>query len=52
MLTSQKKIRDTVKGFRFNIGYSGKYFHHGTPEEDRGDDALIGRSKGLMVSKK
>ena len=44
MITSQKKLQETVKGFRFNLGYSGKYFHHSTGEENEGDDALIGRS--------
>lgn len=32
-----------VPGFKFNLGFSGKYFHHGTAEENLGDDLLLGK---------
>lgn len=32
-----------VPGFKFNLGYSGKYFHHGTEEENLGDDLILGK---------
>lgn len=30
-----------VPSFKFNLGYSGKYFHHGNSEEDKGDDLIL-----------
>jgi heparan sulfate N-deacetylase/N-sulfotransferase NDST2 len=42
MLSSQDRLRGIIKDFRFNLGFSGYYFHHGLPEEDEGDDMLIG----------
>lgn len=30
-----------VPGFKFNLGFSGKYYHHGNNEEDKGDDLLL-----------
>lgn len=42
MLAAQLRIRKIVKDFKFNLGFSGKYFRHGTEEENEGDDALIG----------
>lgn len=41
MLAAQLRIRKIVKDFKFNLGFSGKYFRHGTEEENEGDDALI-----------
>ncbi|RZF40944.1 hypothetical protein LSTR_LSTR014082 [Laodelphax striatellus] len=41
MLEAQERIREMVPGFKFNLGFSGKYFHHGTPEENRGDDMIL-----------
>lgn len=43
MLGTQERVQQTVPGFRFNLGFSGKYFHHGTFEENLGDDMLLGR---------
>jgi len=31
-----------VPGFKFNLGFSGKYFHRGTWEENEGDDTILG----------
>lgn len=41
LLKSQTRIQQMVPGFRFNLGFSGKYFHHGAPEENQGDDMLL-----------
>jgi len=43
ILTTQQRIQQLVPGFRFNLGFSGKYFHHGTSEENLGDDMLLGK---------
>uniref|UniRef100_A0A8D9AFM7 [heparan sulfate]-glucosamine N-sulfotransferase n=1 Tax=Cacopsylla melanoneura TaxID=428564 RepID=A0A8D9AFM7_9HEMI len=40
LLRTQKRIQKLVRGFKFNLGFSGKYFHHGEPEENAGDDLL------------
>ena len=42
LLETQRRLAALVPGFRFNLGFSGKYFHKGSPEEDAGDDKLIG----------
>jgi len=42
MLETQNRLQNYIDGFRFNLGFSGKFFHHGSEEENRGDDALIG----------
>lgn len=41
LLASQTALQRLVPGFRFNLGYSAKYYHHGTPLENQGDDALL-----------
>lgn len=41
LIATQKRIADIVPGFKFNLGFSGKYFHHGTQEENLGDDMLL-----------
>ncbi|CAH0700120.1 unnamed protein product [Spodoptera exigua] len=41
MLASQAALQRLVPGFRFNLGYSAKYYHHGTSLENQGDDALL-----------
>ncbi|CAM6031495.1 unnamed protein product, partial [Sphagnum compactum] len=41
LLKTQTKLRKFVKNFTFNVGFSGKFFHHGTQEENEGDSALI-----------
>lgn len=41
LIATQAKIAAIVPGFRFNLGFSGKYFHHGTRDENLGDDMLL-----------
>lgn len=41
LIATQKRIANLVPGFRFNLGFSGKYFHHGTHDENMGDDMLL-----------
>uniref|UniRef100_A0A2Y9D1L4 [heparan sulfate]-glucosamine N-sulfotransferase n=2 Tax=Cellia TaxID=44534 RepID=A0A2Y9D1L4_9DIPT len=41
LIATQNRIEEMVPGFRFNLGFSGKYFHHGTHEENLGDDMLL-----------
>ncbi|XP_024083430.1 bifunctional heparan sulfate N-deacetylase/N-sulfotransferase isoform X2 [Cimex lectularius] len=41
LLRTQEKIQSMVPGFKFNLGFSGKYFHHGTSDENLGDDLLL-----------
>ncbi|XP_044742490.1 bifunctional heparan sulfate N-deacetylase/N-sulfotransferase [Chrysoperla carnea] len=41
LLTTQERIQGMVPGFKFNLGFSGKYFHHGTYEENLGDDMIL-----------
>lgn len=41
LVETQNKIRNIVPGFKFNLGFSGKYYHHGTHEENMGDDMLL-----------
>lgn len=41
LIATQKRIADIVPGFRFNLGFSGKYFHHGNRDENLGDDMLL-----------
>ncbi|XP_050669112.1 bifunctional heparan sulfate N-deacetylase/N-sulfotransferase [Leptidea sinapis] len=44
LLASQAALARLVPGFRFNLGFSAKYYHHGTSLENRGDDALLKNS--------
>lgn len=41
LLATQQRVQALVPGFKFNLGFSGKYFHHGTAEENLGDDMLL-----------
>uniref|UniRef100_H2V9M2 [heparan sulfate]-glucosamine N-sulfotransferase n=1 Tax=Takifugu rubripes TaxID=31033 RepID=H2V9M2_TAKRU len=41
LLNTQNKLRALVPHFTFNLGFSGKFYHTGTDEEDRGDDMLL-----------
>ncbi|XP_018607706.1 bifunctional heparan sulfate N-deacetylase/N-sulfotransferase 1-like isoform X3 [Scleropages formosus] len=41
LLETQNDLRTSVPNFTFNLGYSGKFFHAGTDEEDLGDDLLL-----------
>ncbi|KAM6986631.1 bifunctional heparan sulfate N-deacetylase/N-sulfotransferase 1b [Aplochiton taeniatus] len=45
LLETQNELRTSVPNFTFNLGFSGKFFHTGTDEEDLGDDLLISLSK-------
>jgi len=42
VLETQDRLQNFIDGFRFNLGFSGKFFHHGSERENRGDDALVG----------
>jgi len=41
MVESQDIISKMIPGFRYNLGFSGKYFLNGNDEENAGDEALI-----------
>lgn len=41
LIATQQHIAALVPGFKFNLGFSGKYYHHGTREENLGDDFLL-----------
>lgn len=41
LIATQSRIAGMVPGFKFNLGFSGKYFHHGNHEENLGDDMLL-----------
>ncbi|XP_059474716.1 bifunctional heparan sulfate N-deacetylase/N-sulfotransferase [Neocloeon triangulifer] len=41
LLASQRRMQAMIPGFKFNLGFSGKYFHHGTDEENAGEDLLM-----------
>ncbi|KAK7922805.1 hypothetical protein WMY93_009707 [Mugilogobius chulae] len=41
LLETQKELRTHVPNFTFNLGFSGKFFHAGSDEEDLGDDLLL-----------
>lgn len=41
LLDSQNRLKQLIPGFRFNLGFSGKFYHTGTSEENKGDDMLL-----------
>ncbi|XP_016352889.1 bifunctional heparan sulfate N-deacetylase/N-sulfotransferase 2-like [Sinocyclocheilus anshuiensis] len=41
LLSTQNKLQTLVPNFTFNLGFSGKFYHAGTEEEDEGDDMLL-----------
>ncbi|XP_060946926.1 bifunctional heparan sulfate N-deacetylase/N-sulfotransferase 4 isoform X1 [Limanda limanda] len=41
LLDIQKQLRAQISNFTFNLGFSGKFYHTGTVEEDEGDDLLL-----------
>uniref|UniRef100_W8B640 [heparan sulfate]-glucosamine N-sulfotransferase n=1 Tax=Ceratitis capitata TaxID=7213 RepID=W8B640_CERCA len=41
LIATQRIIAAMVPGFRFNLGFSGKFYHHGEREENLGDDYLL-----------
>ncbi|XP_064871774.1 bifunctional heparan sulfate N-deacetylase/N-sulfotransferase 4-like [Oncorhynchus nerka] len=42
LLDTQNQLRSQITNFTFNLGFSGKFYHTGTDEEDEGDDVLLG----------
>ncbi|XP_066991415.1 bifunctional heparan sulfate N-deacetylase/N-sulfotransferase [Anabrus simplex] len=48
LLATQKRIQQMVPGFKFNLGFSGKFFHKGTGEENLGDDMLLEHASSFM----
>ncbi|KAG5844199.1 hypothetical protein ANANG_G00159460 [Anguilla anguilla] len=45
LVETQNELRSHVPNFTFNLGFSGKFFHAGTDEEDLGDDLLLSYGK-------
>lgn len=43
LIDTQRRLQLLIDGFRFNLGFSGKFYHRGYAEEDDGDDYLIGK---------
>ncbi|XP_067239310.1 bifunctional heparan sulfate N-deacetylase/N-sulfotransferase 1 [Chanodichthys erythropterus] len=41
LVETQNELRRSIPDFTFNLGFSGKFFHAGTDEEDLGDDLLL-----------
>ncbi|RZC33289.1 bifunctional heparan sulfate N-deacetylase/N-sulfotransferase [Asbolus verrucosus] len=41
LIATQARIQAMIPRFKFNLGFSGKYFHHGNREEDKGDDLIL-----------
>lgn len=42
LIETQKNLSKKIEGgFKFNLGFSGKYFKHGVKEENLGDEHLI-----------
>lgn len=41
MVVEQTILSELVPGFRFNLGFSGKFFQRGTKEENEGDERLL-----------
>uniref|UniRef100_UPI00358FA339 uncharacterized protein n=1 Tax=Myxine glutinosa TaxID=7769 RepID=UPI00358FA339 len=41
MLSCQSRLRQFVANFTFNLGFSGKFYRTGLPEENAGDELLV-----------
>ncbi|XP_019482917.1 PREDICTED: bifunctional heparan sulfate N-deacetylase/N-sulfotransferase 3 [Hipposideros armiger] len=41
LLDTQNLLRAQITNFTFNLGFSGKFYHTGTEDEDAGDDLLL-----------
>lgn len=41
LVNFQKRLQAMIPDFQFNLGFSGKYYHRGYPEENEGDDMII-----------
>ncbi|KAJ6216358.1 hypothetical protein RDWZM_007515 [Blomia tropicalis] len=44
LIEFQQRLALLIPGFKFNLGYSGKFFHRGYPDENDGDDFLLKKS--------
>lgn len=46
LIETQRKFSESIEGgFKFNLGFSGKFFKHGQEDEKVGDELLIKNSK-------
>ena len=50
LVESQTALQRLVQGFRYNLGFSGKYFLNGNQEEQEGDRELV-RQRDKVISK-
>lgn len=41
LIEFQEKLQTFISGFKFNVGFSGKYYYRGFADENRGDDYII-----------
>ncbi|XP_064601762.1 bifunctional heparan sulfate N-deacetylase/N-sulfotransferase-like isoform X2 [Liolophura sinensis] len=41
MVASQERLQQHIRGFHFNLGFSGKFYQRGTPLENAGDTRLL-----------
>jgi heparan sulfate N-deacetylase/N-sulfotransferase NDST2 len=41
MIITQHTLQKLVPGFQLNLGFSGKYFEHGSADENEGDRELV-----------
>ncbi|XP_033871892.3 bifunctional heparan sulfate N-deacetylase/N-sulfotransferase 4-like isoform X1 [Acipenser ruthenus] len=41
LLDTQNLLRSHITNFTFNLGFSGRFYHTGTEDEDEGDDLLM-----------
>ncbi|XP_002739829.1 bifunctional heparan sulfate N-deacetylase/N-sulfotransferase-like [Saccoglossus kowalevskii] len=41
LIQHQDEMQAQIPGFHFNLGFSGKFLHSGSDQEDDGDDALL-----------
>lgn len=39
-----------IPGFRFNLGFSGKFYNHGTDEENKGDEYLLSQYQTVKAN--
>ena len=47
LIDFQKRIQFLIPDFKFNLGFSGKFYHRGFPEENEGDDYIISKSSWI-----
>lgn len=51
LMDFQQRLQMLIPDFRFNLGFSGKYYHRGLPEENEGDDYIISKLIRLKLKK-